>query len=77
MTIFELLSLNKGLLKTMDKNGIKPKHYKFIKLFEEYKKMASKGEKITYIVTILSSAYNISERAIYRLIELFDSTAIL
>jgi predicted phosphatase len=76
MTKYELLSVNKELLKTMDKNGIKPQHHKHIKLFEEYKQMASSGEKITYIVTLLSSVYNISERAIYRLIELFDSTAI-
>jgi hypothetical protein len=77
MTKFELLSVNKDLLKAMDKNGIKPHHHKFIDLFKEYKKMASMGEKITYIVTLLSSTYGISERAIYRLIELFDSTAII
>lgn len=76
MKIFELLSVNKGLLKTMDDNGVKPHHYKFIQLFEDYKRMVSNGDKITYIVTILSSAYNISERAVYRIIELFDSTAI-
>jgi hypothetical protein len=77
MTKFELLSVNKDLLKTMHDNGIKPQHHKFIDLFKEYKKMASMGEKITYIVTLLSSTYGISERAIYRLIELFDSTAII
>jgi len=76
MTKYELLSVNNGLLKTMDKNGIKPKHHKFIKLFEEYKKMVSNGDKITYIVTLLSTAYNISESTIYRIIELFDSTVI-
>lgn len=77
MTIFELLLFNKELLKTMHKNGIKPKHYEFIKMFEDYKRMVANGDKITYIVTMLSSTYGISERAIYRIIELFESTAIL
>lgn len=77
MTKYELLLTNEGFLKAIENNGIKPHHYRFIQLYEDYKRMSLNGDKVTYIVTMLSSSYGISERAVYRIIELFESTAIL
>lgn len=77
MTFYELISLNSKMLTTLHSNGIKIDDYRHLKIYEEYKEMAAKGDKITYIVSCLSTTYDLCERTIYRLIDFFNSTAIL
>ena len=77
MTFYELISLNSKLLTTLHSNGIKTEDYRHLKIYEDYKDMAARGEKITYIVSVLSTTYDLCERTIYRLIEFFNSTAIM
>jgi hypothetical protein len=77
MTVYEILNFNKELLNKLGLIGFKPEDYKFIDLFSEYEKMLRNGDKVTYIVSVLSDKYNVSERKIYAIIKQFkkDCTA--
>lgn len=68
MTKFELIKTNQTLLKTLVENKIDPKEVKNIKIFEEYREMKAKKQKVVYIVFYLKEKYSLSESAIYTLI---------
>lgn len=76
MNLYELISLNRVMLKTMHKNGIKISDYKYLEIYEKYLEMTKNGDKITYIVANLSNIFEVGERTVYRLIEFFQTTAI-
>lgn len=65
MTVFEVLSFHKGLLRQLDDAGIKTEDFRFVDLFEDYKKMKQEGYKKTYIVAVLAERYTVSERTVY------------
>ena len=45
----------------------------YIDLFNEYRKMVTDGEKVSYIVATLASKYDVSERKVYDLIKRFKT----
>lgn len=49
MTIFEIIKLNKELLKTFQYVGIRLEDVEYIELFNEYRAMVANGEKVSYI----------------------------
>lgn len=69
MTVFEALSFNRELLERLALIGLKPDDYKYVGLFGEYEEMYKAGEKMTYIVSVLSVKYGISERKVYMIIK--------
>lgn len=71
MKVFELLSFNRELLRRIHTAGIKPEDYKYVPLYEEFERMKANGDKVTYIVTVLSAKYEISERQVYNLLGRF------
>lgn len=71
MTLFEILNFNKELIKRINQAGIRPDDCNFVELYTEYLEMKKKGEKVTYIVTLLSEKYHVSERKIYTIIKRF------
>ena len=73
MTIIEILNLNKDLLKTFQKVGIRLDDVQYIDLYYEYRKMVADGEKVSYIVATLATTYDISERKVYDLIRRFKT----
>lgn len=75
MTIYKLLSLNKNVLICLSNSGVTLNDYQYIELFEEYTKMFNEGLKTTYIVTVLSDKYKVSERKIYSIIKRVKSAA--
>lgn len=68
MTAFEILYFNQELLKRLFESGLKISDYKYVDLYIDYEKMLCEGNKVIYIVSVLSSKYNISEREIYKII---------
>lgn len=54
MTIFEIIKLNKELLKTFQYVGIRLEDVEYIELFNEYRAMVANGEKVSYIVAVLA-----------------------
>ena len=77
MNNYELITINAPLLKKLHENGITISAYKHIPLYEQYLEMVKDGEKITYIVATLSSIFEVGERTVYRLIEFFQTTAVI
>lgn len=73
MTKYELLLLNRDMLKMLSKHGIYTDDYKYILLYKEYQKMKSENLKTAYIIQILSDKYNMSERTVYRTIRRFNN----
>ena len=76
MKVIEILNLNKELLKNFRQAGIRIEDVEYIELYKEYQSLYNKGEKTTYIVSVLADKYDISERTVYDIIKRFKPTAI-
>lgn len=53
--------------------GIRPDDVQYIELYNEYNKLQTNGEKVSYIVATLSLRYGISERKVYDLTKRFKT----
>lgn len=73
MKVIEILNLNKELLKKFQTAGIRLDDVQYIDLFNEYRTLLSQGEKVSYIVAVLATKYDVSERKVYDLIRRFKS----
>jgi hypothetical protein len=73
MKVIELVSFNRELLSKIKAAGVNFDDYMYIDLYNEYKTMRKNGEKVTYIVAVLSEKYHISERKVYYLIKRLNS----
>ena len=73
MKVIEILNLNKELLKIFRKVGIRLDDVQYIDLYNEYRELQDKGNKVSYIVAVLADRYDISERKVYTLIKRFQS----
>ena len=73
MKVIEIINLNKELLKIFRKVGIRLDDVQYIDLYNEYRELQGKGNKVSYIVAVLADRYGISERKVYSLIKRFQS----
>lgn len=73
MTLFEILYFNRELIKRLQNAGYKLDDCRYIELYNDYERMHSQGDKVTYIVSLLSEKYCVSERKIYSLIKRFGT----
>ncbi|GHT62771.1 hypothetical protein FACS189451_07930 [Bacteroidia bacterium] len=71
MTVYEILNFNRELLNRLVVIGFRPEDCKYIDLYSEYEQMRRAGDKVTYIVSVLSDKYKVSERKVYALIKRF------
>ena len=69
MTLFEILNFNRELLKRPISLGFKPDDCRYLELYRDYVQMRGRGDKVTYIVSVLSERYCVSERKIYSVIK--------
>lgn len=73
MTIFEILNFNKEIIDRLVSVGFKLEDSKYVPLYADYIRMYENGEKVTYIVSLLSERYKVSERKIYKILKRFDT----
>lgn len=73
MTLFEILNFNKEIIDRLISAGFKVGDSKYLELYADYARMHNQGEKITYIVMVLSERYGVSERKIYSIIKKFET----
>ena len=71
MKIFEIINFNRELLKKLQMAGIRLDDTQYVDLYFDYMDMHRKGEKMTYIVSFLSTKHKVSERKVYGLIKRF------
>lgn len=69
MTVFEILNFNKELLRRLMATGVKANDCVYVDLYNDYLQMRDTGNKMTYIVAMLSDKYNVSERQVYSIID--------
>ena len=73
MKIIEVLKFNRELIKRLRMAGIRLEDEQFVDLYSDYTTLLTKGEKVSYIVAILSERYAVSERKVYGLIKHFQT----
>ena len=73
MKIIEILKFNRELIKRLKDTGIRLEDADYIDLYSEYCKLHTAGEKVSYIVAVLSDRYAVSERKVYSLIKRFQT----
>lgn len=73
MKIIEIVKINKELLKNLHTAGVRIEDAEYIDLFADYRKLLDEGEKVSYIVALLSDRYGVSERKVYTIIKHFKS----
>ena len=73
MKIIEIVKINRELLKNLHTAGVRMEDAEYINLYTDYHKLKENGEKVSYIVAVLSDRYSVSERTVYSLIKRFSS----
>lgn len=73
MKIIEIVKINRELLKNLHTAGVRIEDAEYIDLFSDYRKLLDEGEKVSYIVALLSDRYGVSERKVYTIIKHFKS----
>ena len=73
MKIIEVLKFNRELIKRLKIAGIRLEDEEFVDLYTDYTNLLKRGEKISYIVALLSERYAMSERKVYTHIKRFKS----
>ena len=69
MKIIDILKFNRELIKRLREAGIRLKDERYIDLCNDYTELRRHGEKVSYIVLVLSTRYAVSERTVYSLIK--------
>jgi len=69
MKVIEVLKLNRELLNICRDVGIRIDDVQYIDLYNDYSRLLIAGNKVSYIVAILSEQYSVSERKVYALIK--------
>lgn len=75
MKVIDILIFNRELLENIISVGIKLDDVKYIDLYTDYSQLKAKGEKISYIVAILSLRYSVSERKVYSILKRLQMNA--
>lgn len=73
MKVIEILNFNRELLKRLQAAGIRLEDTQYIDLYTDYVRLLEQGEKVSYIVAVLSVKYSVSERKVYTLVKRFQS----
>lgn len=77
MKIIDVLYFNRELINKLKVAGVRLEDVQYVDLYSDYKDMLEKGEKVSYIVAVLSERYGICERKVYALIKRFQSDCVM
>lgn len=72
MKVVEFLKIGRELLKLMSSFDLRCDDWKHIELYDEYAVMRSQGEKVDYILSVLSGKYKLSESTVKRIVRRFS-----
>ena len=72
MKIYEVLNFHRELLKRLYDSGVRLEDACYVDMYADYSRMHADGEKVSYIVAVLSEKYAIRERKVYSLIKRFQ-----
>ena len=72
MKVVEFLKIGRELLKLLSNCDLKQNDWKHIELYEDYARMRGEGEKVDYILCVLSNKYKVSESTVKRIVRRFS-----
>lgn len=70
---YEALKLSGQLIERLEKAGVAPGDYKYLRMFEDYREAERRGDKIVYVVACLAAKYGVSERTVYSVVKRLGS----
>ncbi|ERI81441.1 hypothetical protein HMPREF1981_03205 [Bacteroides pyogenes F0041] len=73
MKVIDILIFNRELLKNLQESGIRLEDCRYVDLYSDYINLLNQGEKVSYVVALMSEKYSVSERKVYALIKRFQS----
>ncbi|MGR4859556.1 hypothetical protein [Bacteroides pyogenes] len=73
MKVIDILIFNRELLKKLQESGIRLEDCRYVDLYSDYINLLNQGEKVSYVVALMSEKYSVSERKVYALIKHFQS----
>lgn len=73
MKVIDILIFNRELLKNLQESGIRLEDCRYVDLYSDYINLLNQGEKVSYVVALMSEKYSVSERKVYALIKHFQS----
>ena len=76
MKIYEVLNFHRELLRRLYNSGVRLEDACYVDLYADYSRRLAAGEKVSYIVVVLSEKYAISERKVYSLIKRFQNDCV-
>lgn len=68
MEIAEIVKIGRELLKMLSEYEVRIDDWKYLKMYEEYKRMRSNGVKYRYAIAELASVYHISRANVERIV---------
>lgn len=71
MKLVELIKFSRSILETLSDFDIKTSDVRFVDMYSDYEDMRRRGDKVTYIVEILSERYGVSVAKVYRVLRKF------
>ena len=69
VSLYSVLKLNLNQLKMMSDFDIPAHYYRYIPMFEDYLQMRAAGEKMAYIIAVLTERYDVSDSTVKRVIK--------
>lgn len=74
MKVADFVRISAETLKLLSNFGIRTGDFKYVGLYADYEAMATKGDKVSYIVTVLADKYGISCSSVWRMLRRFKAT---
>lgn len=72
MKAYEVLILAKPIIERLVSAEINPKDVQYLDIYSEYNRLKAEGHKVTWIVSVLSDEYDVSEPNVYNIVKRFD-----
>lgn len=69
MTVYELLTAYKPILRAMDLNGYQMHNIRDVEVYEEYVALSSQEGKKEYHIAVLADKYRLSRSTVYRILK--------
>ena len=74
MEIAEIVKLGRELLKLLSENDVRIGDWKYLKMYEDFKRMRHNGVKYRYAISELSLTHHISKANVERIIRRLRKT---
>lgn len=71
MILVDLIKFSRSILEVLSEFDINTSDVRFIDMYADYEAMKGRGEKVTYIVEVLSERYGVSVAKVYRVLRKF------